>query len=223
MDRAIRRAGRIRPPRVLVTGMGEKAAREGVERVEPPPAVVVISGCAGALDESLGPGDVVVASEIVDREGRALSSATGLIDAYLAASASAGVTARTGRLLTSGAVLEPGEKQRLGKQTGALAVDMETAAIAAWAEASGVPFVAIRAILDSVARPVADFGAAIGPAGEIRPVALLALFCRKPRLVGEVPRLAAARQRCERALIAVHTRWLAKALGCGRRPPPVQH
>jgi hypothetical protein len=203
--------------------MGESAARDGIRGVDPPPRAVVMSGCAGALDESLEPGAVIVASEIVGRGGRILIPATDLIDAYLAACADAGIDSRTGRLLTAGAVLDPEGKRRLREQTGALAVDMESAAIAAWAETAAIPFVAIRAILDSAAAPVADFGGAIDPDGGIRPMALLALFCRRPELIREIPRLAAARRRCRRALIAVHQQWLAPAPGCGRMAPPVQH
>ena len=58
--------------------------------------------------------------------------------------------ARSGRLLTSArSVGSVEDKAALFERTGAVAVDMESAAIAEVAEQHGLPFLAVRVVVDS--------------------------------------------------------------------------
>jgi adenosylhomocysteine nucleosidase len=81
-----------------------------------------------------------------------------------------------GAILTRRApVASVAEKRRLFAETGAIAVDMETAAVAAVAHAAGRPFVAVRAIVDAASRtlPAAAI-AAMRADGRVDVMALLA-------------------------------------------------
>lgn len=110
-------------------------------------------GVAGALDPSLVPGDVLV-PERIRSPGDAGGFATDpedsarLIDAL-------GDRFRLGRgILWSSPrpVATAAAKRALAASSGALAVDMEAAAIAAVARRAGVPFIALKVICDPASR-----------------------------------------------------------------------
>lgn len=137
---------RGRPVLVIHTGIGCDAATETVANLmrEHSPPCLISSGFAGGLDPRLRYGDVVVATnrsapDLVERARQSL------------------VGDRTffGHLETAVAPAETvADKQRLAQRTGALAVDMETSAIATLCLEARVPFLALRAISDSAADPL---------------------------------------------------------------------
>lgn len=132
-------------------------------------------GSAGALDPDLSPGDLVIARRAVAHDaGRFLGQRfepTGVIgrdelgrvghrrafdaDPALVASALAAVRAlgretRCGTVVTGNQVVFSTARKRWLQQTfAALAVEMETAAVAQVAVAHGLPWVAVRAISDT--------------------------------------------------------------------------
>ena len=64
-------------------------------------------------------------------------------------------------------------KRAAHAETGAVAVEMESAAIAAVATRAGVPFACVRAVLDPASSPLEDAGIFIDPqTGAVRPMAL---------------------------------------------------
>lgn len=73
------------------------------------------------------------------------------------------------------------EKTALFEKTGAVAVDMESAAVAAVAYEAGVPFVAIRAIADPVERTAPQSVlSAVDDSGRLRPFNLLKALAKRP-------------------------------------------
>jgi nucleoside phosphorylase len=56
-----------------------------------------------------------------------------------------------GRIAQAQAVLSPAEKEARGRSERAAAVDMESAALRACAEKRGIPFIAVRVVLDGLA------------------------------------------------------------------------
>lgn len=114
-------------------------------------AGLVSWGCAGALADSLHPGHLVLPDRIVGATGDVYFPAPDWQDRLLNALA-AELTLTQGTLTESlGMVTSVNDKQSLRTTSGAVAVDMESAAIAAVAKNSQVPFVAIRAIADTAA------------------------------------------------------------------------
>jgi nucleoside phosphorylase len=76
----------------------------------------------------------------------------------------------------------PEEKARLHRETGALAVDMESHGVARAARAAAIPFAAIRAIADPASRalPKAALNA-VAPDGRTRVLATLLECAKRPR------------------------------------------
>ena len=130
-------------------GLGREAAARGTHAllIGHRPRWVISAGFAGGLQPEMKQGDILMANEIADTAGRRLA-----IDFKIAPE----VLARTpglhvGRLLTVDSIVrEPTEKQALGERHGALAVDMETLAVAEVCRDERVRFLSVRVISDAV-------------------------------------------------------------------------
>jgi adenosylhomocysteine nucleosidase len=99
-------------------------------------------------------------------------------------------------------VLSGGAEKRLArKNTGAIAVDMETASIAEQASARGVSFTCLRAIIDQVDEEVV--GATLtDESGEVSVRAATAYLLRNPGDLLKLPRMMANLNRATRSLAA---------------------
>lgn len=200
---------------ILQTGMGPERATAAMRWVAEAlrPTIVVSTGCAGALTMELGNGDVVVAEEIVGVLGNARTTNAAWRERYRAAAVEAGLRVWAGRICTSSRMLlGVEEKRRLGEQLNALAVEMEGTAIADWCRAAGIDFAAARTILDPLEPSLpAEISLIATGSGRPSPRSLIRAIGRRPALLPELIRLAAAGVKCRRALAAVH-RALIKGL-----------
>jgi len=87
----------------------------------------------------------------------------------------------------------PPEKRELGAATGAIAVDMESAAIAAVAAAHGLPFLAVRTIADPLSMRLPEaVTVALNPRGDVRLGTLLSHVLQNPPEMFELVRLGRA-------------------------------
>lgn len=151
--------GRVPGATLTRCGMGPDRVRDWLPRLGAfAPDAIVVAGVAGGLDPTLRPGDVVVATEVRDAHGRIVQHASAPLVAELRRM---GLRVRTGPMhscdhLVGGTV----ERARLA-ETGAVAVDMESAAIVR--AAAGVPTAVVRVIVDTAYSPVARL--ATVPAG----------------------------------------------------------
>ncbi len=137
--RALRRGGL----RVVRTGVGPRRSRQAARALADESGLAVaVAGLGGALQPGLAPGDVVVASEL-----RAEGVDTIVLDPEpLARSlAGLGLAARVGPIHCSDRVVRGAGRERLAR-TGAQAVDMESAWLAAGA--AGRPLGVLRVVLD---------------------------------------------------------------------------
>jgi adenosylhomocysteine nucleosidase len=113
------------------------------------PQWVISAGFAGGLHASMAQGDILLADEIVDSADRKFAIDLKVDREKFAAQRHLHV----GRLLTAeGIVREPAEKEALGRRFGALAVDMESIAVAEMCRNQKVRFLAVRVISDTVGR-----------------------------------------------------------------------
>ncbi len=179
-------------------GIGHKRASETARRafdLIPDAELVIGTGVVGALSAGLKPGDLVLSDRtiMIHGDGQVGEQVTAISVAHLRAIgrslANAGIAYSTGAILTSHRVLATGaEKRRAKESTGAIAVDMETAAIAAEAAARGLPFVAIRAVLDEVDDEI--FGAEMADEnGNVKPFAATSFLLRNPATMLNLPRM----------------------------------
>jgi adenosylhomocysteine nucleosidase len=194
-DRAYFRGGRLE-----VASVGVRAAFLGERAAPAPDMIVVAAGACGGLAPDLAPGALVVPEVVIDASGRRFPT-----------DPLAGL-ARAGTLLTvSDVVATPRDKARLWIETGALAVDMETAVVMAWARAHGVAAAAVRAVADSATAAIpADLAAAVEPTGRVRAGQALRAALARPRAVADA---LALKRSTDAALKAV-----AAALGRAARP-----
>ncbi|WP_394808623.1 phosphorylase [Nitrosomonas sp.] len=162
-----------------LSGMGAQAARTAAEGLHQHGVTALVSfGVAGALSPDLKPGDLVLPDAIhVDTQLSVNIAWRDRLQNLLPAD----ITVQNGILANSDMPLT-GTKAKLdlAQATGACAVDMESAAIAAVAAAAGIPFIAVRAIIDPLqfSPPGALLGA-VYPDGRVNPIRLTALILKR--------------------------------------------
>lgn len=134
---------------VLETGIGAERTRSALEWLLASPwapGLIITAGFAGALDDKLQVGDIVVASEVVDGDGNRWECSR---HTPCAGRRTRSVRTTLGTIVTvSRLVGEPQEKRELREKFGALAVDMESATVAEFCSRRGIPFGCVRAISD---------------------------------------------------------------------------
>jgi nucleoside phosphorylase len=140
---------------LIQAGVGHEAARRAVTAAPDPCSVIVSLGFAGALVPGPGTGDFVLSRTVLwDEDGqlRRHEVARGLLDTVeTALPPELRHAALRGALLSSPVVLAtPAQKQQAARHYGAVAVEMEAAALAGYAADRGIDFLALRVILDPV-------------------------------------------------------------------------
>ena len=99
----------------------------------------------------------------------------------------AGLASSTGAILSSPRVIPNAAEKRAAKQhSGAIAVDMESVAIASEAAARGIPFAIVRTVIDSLEDEI--FGAEMADEqGRVKPLAAANYLVRNPGAVLKIP------------------------------------
>lgn len=168
--------------------------------------LIILTGVAGALADNLEIGELVMADSLMTRDGdneqpaRTIEVPREHFAAYSSALDAAGIRhARGGLLTVRHPLMTPAQKRLAGVHSGAIAVDMETAVIAFEAAARGIPFVAMRTIMDTVDHDLAAAGLA-DENGDVRPLKAAAALIRNPAMVAGVVRLMRNLRRATRSM-----------------------
>ncbi|MCC5885344.1 MAG: hypothetical protein JJT88_02800 [Gammaproteobacteria bacterium] len=175
---------------VRVCGPGPEAAAAATEScMARRPRLIVSWGVAGALDPQLSPGDLLrpatVASAGSEEGFHCLCPDS---PAYRLVSVATPVGGRQERL-------------DLARHSGAVAVDMESASIAAICHREGIPFLCIRAISDGIDHHLpAWVGALMTPDGQLAPWRTLAGVLRDPLALPDLIRAGLGFRRALRSL-----------------------
>lgn len=137
---------------VVYSGAGEENARLAAEFLVNKGANRLISwGCAAALDSALQPGNLVLADSCIDAHQVVFELDNKDWINILLPNLDRLITVHVGRIAESKHVVETSQdKVQLGNITGAIALDMESTAIAKVANLNGMPFMTIRVIADSL-------------------------------------------------------------------------
>jgi len=157
--------------KIRVAGASEGRAAQSAEELLRDGASLLISfGLSGGLAPTAVAGDLVLAAEVVDEGGKRWRVDRSGFDVASAALLSRGLRPRCEPVLGRGEIVAGQEgKVALYRETGAMAVDMESGGVAQVSGSAGVPFLALRAIVDPawMSIPSAAFDA-IRPDGSIR-------------------------------------------------------
>ncbi len=157
------------------------AGRAGARLADAGAQALLSFGLAGGLDPALPPGALVVPCAVLDRCGSAVGT-----DAAL----SRRLGTAAGTMLAAEAVLASrAAKAAAWTATGALAVDLESGAVARAARARGLPFAVLRAVCDPADSDLPPAAlTALDERGGISPAALIRSLVRRP---GQLPGLIA--------------------------------
>ncbi len=181
---------------LVATGIGVAQARESARRAMRTlgqPRLVISTGVAGALAPDLRAGDVVIADRLLLEENpdsrfmEVAQLSPGIERAVRDTLGRSGLTVATGALLTAGWLLAgPAAKRAAHARSGAIAVDMESAALAAEVAGAGIPFICVRAVMDEAGDEIP--GAELPDAtGHIAPLKAAAYFIKNPAALAGVP------------------------------------
>jgi adenosylhomocysteine nucleosidase len=181
---------------LVKSGVGPASATKRLAETKYPqtPQCVLSIGCAGALSPELAVGDTVIAQKIVDDadDDESFAPEPELTAIAAACCEQLGFPFHSGTTVSAPEVAATVEaKQRLAAKHGAIAVDMETAQVAAWARKMGAPTLALRTISDTASDciPPELGGLVDSKTGKLRPARAAAVFSRKPKLLAEAMRL----------------------------------
>ncbi len=175
-----------------LAGIGRLRAELAAKALQQAPVQGLVSfGTCGALAPGLAAGSLLLASAVLEASGvRHTVCATWR--ARLEAALAPAISAHDGLIVEAHSVVEtPRDKTRLHRASGAHAVDMESAAVAAVANAAGLPFLVVRVVSDASDTAVPPSAlAAVDGDGEVRRWRALVALLRRPL---DLPRLLALR------------------------------
>jgi nucleoside phosphorylase len=129
---------------ILHTGVGEKVCRQRLGKFlrEQQFDCLISAGFAGALTDDLRVGDLLVAKNF------------STVELQLAQSSVSNVSIHADNMLTVPALINSGgERERIARESGAAAVDMETECIARVCFAHAIPLLSLRVITDTPGEP----------------------------------------------------------------------
>lgn len=139
------------------------------------PDWIVSTGFCGALNQTLQIGQIVVANEVVNSTRDSLK-----IDVGMTSDPSRGL--QVGRTLTVDRMVRTTtEKRNLAEMTSAIAVDMETFAIASLCHERKTRFMSVRAVSDDMTADLpAEVLSLVGETGSVRVGAVIGALWKRP-------------------------------------------
>ena len=203
---------------LAVGGMGGiGAAMAARSLIDAGAAGLMSYGLAGGLDPSLRAGCLVLPSEVISREGaQFLTSVEWRERLHRIIAGQRPVVA--GKLLTDatpiGAVAD---KANAFRETGAVAVDMESLAIAEVAAAHSLPFIAVRVIVDTARDVLPRAVVAASSGGQLNVPRLIGGLAAAPLDVFALIRLAQRHRAATRSLAAAVRAGLLTPLAADAR------
>ena len=211
---------------VHVTGVGKERALKGIKDVlcgPSRPALILSLGFAGALREGLFTGDLVLARRLCAvGEDDALDPDLSLLDlaqeAVRHSDAPRHFTADS--LTVSHVVSSVAEKGRLARDTTAWVANMEDYWLGRTAIQEGIPFLSVRAVLDTAQQELPPFLAGLENKGALRQtIELMAHGITDPRRVLRVAILSKQARLAQDRLTAFGLLFTTRAMATGIYAP----
>jgi adenosylhomocysteine nucleosidase len=191
---------------LALSGIGRAAAAAAAQAlVDAGVSALMAFGMAGGLDPALKPGSVVIPCELLSSDGARYATCRAWRE-QVAAAVSPLRAVTEGNLLTSTHAIEtPADKAAAFRNTGAAAVDMESAAVAEVAARHNLPFIAVRVIVDTAADMLPRAVVAASRAGRVQFARLIGGLILAPREIASLVRLAQRYRIAMRSLRAIGT------------------
>jgi adenosylhomocysteine nucleosidase len=192
---------------LAVSGIGSDAAERAARAlVDAGVAALMTFGMAGGLDPALEAGSVVLPRELIAADGARFIASRPWRERVAAAVGPLRAVSAGDLLTSAGAIDTPADKSAAFRDTGAAAVDMESAAVAAIAAHHNLPFIAVRVIVDTAADALPQAVVDASRAGRVQIGRLIAGLILAPGEIASVVRLAQRYRIAMRSLrvISVH-------------------
>ena len=201
------------------SGVGLARARAAAHDALRDGATALVAwGVAGSLDSSCPPGTVLLPAAVRRAGGTSFRTSTGWRE-RLAHDLAPHVGVQEGELLSVDEVLATPQAKAGARKLGAVAVDMESAAVAEIAAMAGRPFIALRVIFDGAGDQLPHVPGLVDPAGRLNLAAAARVLCR-PRQWAPLW-TATRRYHTARTVLGRCASILAEAgLGCPERADP---
>jgi nucleoside phosphorylase len=201
--------------RLAVVGIGKSRSQAGVLEIlnaglGGPPRQLLMLGFAGAVDQNLKTGDLVLSSRyyVESPSEDFLTPDTVMRQDGMLAAANAGLPVHHSDSLTvDGIVSTPAAKIALAQEHRVGIVEMEDYWLAAAAQEARVPFISARAVLDTAQQSLPSYlpGLSQGRAGDV--LKAVASPWRVPALVGLAYQARIARQTLFRFAASFIRQW----------------
>jgi len=197
---------------VAAGGDAERTRRAMAQLVGDGARALVSFGICGGLDPALSPGALILPQVVTSEDGRRRRVDAALRSVLAAVLGRARVVALDGDVLGAARAADtPSLKAALHRQSGAIAVDLESHLVADAAAAAGLPFAVLRAVADPAERALPP-AALIGLKATGRP-ALGRILWSLARQPAQLPALLQLGRDTRRALATLGR--AAEALGGG--------
>lgn len=171
---------------VVESGTGPDRARRATMALldAHSPQWIVSAGFCGALVPGMKVGDIVVANQIA-------TIADDLVTVDIGMTTDSARGLHVGRTLTVDKIVrQVSEKQALAEQSGAIAIDMETHAIACVCRERKTKFMAVRAVSDDLSTDLpAEVMSLVGDTGAVRIGAVIGALWKRPSSYKDMWRL----------------------------------
>jgi adenosylhomocysteine nucleosidase len=189
---------------LAVSGIGLVAAEAAARAlVDAGASALMTFGMAGGLDPALEAGSVVLPCELISTDGTRFAASRSWRE-RVAAAISPLRAVSEGNLFTSARAIDtPADKTAAFRATGAAAVDMESAAVAAIAGNHNLPFIAVRVIVDTAADMLPRAVVNASRAGRVHIGRLIAGLVVAPGEIAALIRLAQRYRIAMRSLRAI--------------------
>ena len=187
--------------RIAIGGGTAAGAASAADTLAPHVSALISFGLAGGLDPALPPGALLIPATVLAEDGQWETDP--ILTARLGGP-TPGVLFGDGSILATAAA-----KAALHARTGAVAVDLESAAVARIAARHGLPFAVLRAVCDPAGRDLPRAAlVALDGQGRIGALRVAVAILARP---GEIPGLIALGRDAARARLALITR--VRAIG----------
>jgi adenosylhomocysteine nucleosidase len=185
------------PVALLALGIGKECARIAAEMTVKcyRPDLIISAGFGGGLQPHLKAGDIAIGTEILDLladQGNNIQwrSKYKLKRLPHLEITTGNFRVHFGKIITTDEmILKAATKGRIGQATGALAVDMETSAVATVAAASDTDFMAVRCITDKNHEDLPEQFNDFFVLGQLRPSRVISTCARHPSVLTDLARL----------------------------------